>query len=291
MPSTRSTTPQQPPQSPAPPPQTSVPQTPTRKSPHGLATKDLTSLSGVSLSSQTAVGVSTNTKSPTIKATYTKATFSNTKRQSLLSTLSPYKSPTNNGRTASLGTINNHSSKLTHQSIGNLIVPPAPKSPDTYSVHSNSVTSTIIGDERAIERNGKHGTLLGPFIFMTQLLEENKLKEFNQRDLETISKQFEMLKYQLRKKFDQDRNLHEAEIMKAWMLVCEKEEEAYMGNIREQTMEDIHRVHYRLLEMVSHCYSYRYTSIILICWNRKKQLKKYVKILFPLLKNLILSMV
>lgn len=110
---------------------------------------------------------------------------------------------------------------------------------------------TTVNTTTAPKPATRRGSLLGPFKFMTSELEEHKLQHYNKGHLETVLKQLDLLQYLLIAKFEEDRRENEGEIMKAWMSVNEKEEEAFTMSIKEKTAEEVHNVHNRLMDMVS----------------------------------------
>ena len=104
---------------------------------------------------------------------------------------------------------------------------------------------------QAVTPTSKRGSLLGPFKFMTDELEENKLSHYNKGHLETVMKQLDLLQCLLQTKFQEERKDKEEQILKAWMIVGEKEEEAFSIGIKERTVEEVHKCHHRLVDMVS----------------------------------------
>lgn len=112
----------------------------------------------------------------------------------------------------------------------------------------NILNSAVGGRDLSFGRNG---SMLGPFNLMTRELTDEQYKKFNQADLETLHRQLKLLKLQLKSKISCDRVENESMIKKLWLLVTTKEDEAYVANIQERTMEEFIRVHQRLLEIVS----------------------------------------
>lgn len=145
-----------------------------------------------------------------------------------------------------------------------------------------STLPPVAGTVSAPKPYGKRGNLLGPFKFMTSEVDQGKLKHYSKGHLETLLKQLDLLQFLLVSKFDEDRKESDLEIMKSWMAVHQKEEEAFTICIREKTVEEVHSVHNRLVDMVRRLLFFFFTFFeFLISSNdaiRKKIWKKFVRV-------------
>jgi hypothetical protein len=121
----------------------------------------------------------------------------------------------------------------------------------TTMVSINGTKETTLFKTTTVSSHNKRGNLLGPFKFMTEELEEKKLQYYTKGHLETLNKQLSLLEILLATKFQTDRSETETLIMTSWMAVHQKEEEAFTMSMKERTVEEVHNVHHRLVEMVS----------------------------------------
>lgn len=194
-------------------------------------------------------------------------------REGLVKKSSPTKAPVNHNNNLSSVSIFSGSldqSALSHKSMKGI-----------YNVNNAStelISEMSIAQEQSIYNpnaprpksqqvvtpSSKRGSLLGPFKFMTDELEENKLSHYNKGHLETVMKQLDLLQCLLQTKFQEERKDKEDQILKAWMVVGEKEEEAFSIGIKERTVEEVHNCHHRLVDMVSAClFAYVFHSLFL----------------------------
>lgn len=187
-------------------------------------------------------------------------------RESLVKKTSPYKSNNNNPNPSIIGgpsifssssldsnivgktlkNMNRTSANVSSELLSELsLIHDSPsKAGGAATVVTNASTSTN-------KASGKRGSLLAPFMFMTSELEEHKLQHYNKGHLETVLKQLDLLQCLLVTKFQEDRHENETQVLKSWMAVNEKEEEAFTITIKSRTAEEVHNVHHRLVEMVS----------------------------------------
>jgi hypothetical protein len=150
--------------------------------------------------------------------------------------------------------------ELSAPSFDNITSPPSSSNAVPNSLNSPSASIRLLSSPLSggaltnnnsdVKTANRRGSLLGPFKFMTSDIDENKIQYYSKRDLLTLSKQLEMLEYLLVGKFQEERTEAEGEILKAWMLVKDKEEEAFNMTIKERTIEEVQNVHTRLIEMV-----------------------------------------
>lgn len=187
-------------------------------------------------------------------------------RESLVKKSSPYKSSNNTGFNLATSSLD---SNQVNKTLKNFPRGSTYASSELLSelsqLDSPSKTGTVLTTATTTTTNkptGKRGSLLGPFKFMTSELEDHKLQHYNKGHLETVLKQLDLLQCLLVTKFQEERHENETQVMKAWMAVNEKEEEAFTISIKSRTVEEVHKIHHRLVEMVRTIFSLLFDSLI-----------------------------
>lgn len=97
----------------------------------------------------------------------------------------------------------------------------------------------------------KRGSLLGPFAFMAQSIGELKSGNMQPADLITLRKQLTLLRLQMQSRIGEDRLVAEEQILTAWYIVTEKEEEAHALETRTTQFKTVYTTQRRLEEMVT----------------------------------------